>query len=240
MQSSDIPARIQLPFAGAGGRTTIPVPPTGTNAASFSDGFPPTTRQPLGSGGVPPNGLDMNGILYITSAWDRWQGAGGSVIWDSAFSAAIGGYPLGCVIQKASRVGWWQSTVENNATNPDLGGAGWVDPLAGLVATTAFTGSNQSLVNNGYQKLPGGYIRQWGRVHVGDIPAGSTLVTAISYPIAFPTAVLGIIPGIKDALQQCNVVTAFDTETTAGFNFQARETSSLAQDCTLFWEAWGN
>lgn len=44
----------------------------------------------------------------------------------------------------------------------------------------AFTGSNQSLGGNGYQKLPGGMILQWGSLNV---TAGSPIT--VTYPIAF-------------------------------------------------------
>jgi hypothetical protein len=48
----------------------------------------------------------------------------------------------------------------------------------------AFKGSNQSLLVSGYQKLPGGFIMQWGTAVV---PFG-TIVTA-NYPITFPNGV---------------------------------------------------
>jgi hypothetical protein len=54
------------------------------------------------------------------------------------------------------------------------------------VYTTDFTGSNQSKSSDGYQKLPGGVIFQWG---TGFIPAGGTTLT---FPIAFPTACVSI------------------------------------------------
>lgn len=63
----------------------------------------------------------------------------------------------------------------------------YVDDADALkVALSSFTGTNQSLVGTGYQKLPGGLIIQWGT----DSGAGSD--RNISYPIAFPSAVLGV------------------------------------------------
>lgn len=47
----------------------------------------------------------------------------------------------------------------------------------------AFGGANQGLTANGYQKLPGGLIIQWG-VTGSVAPAASVTVT---FPIAFPT-----------------------------------------------------
>ena len=50
-----------------------------------------------------------------------------------------------------------------------------------------FTGTNQSKTANGYQKLPGGLIVQWGST---TSQGGSTTAPSLSdsFPIAFPTA----------------------------------------------------
>lgn len=47
-----------------------------------------------------------------------------------------------------------------------------------------FTGTNQSLAANGYQKFPGGLIKQRGEY---SFSSGSQIVT-LTYPIPFPTA----------------------------------------------------
>jgi hypothetical protein len=48
-----------------------------------------------------------------------------------------------------------------------------------------FTGSNQSLGTNGYQKMPGGLIMQWGELDT--TPDGNT---SVSWNITFPNACL--------------------------------------------------
>ena len=53
------------------------------------------------------------------------------------------------------------------------------------VALADFTGANVSLATNGYQKLPGGLIIQWGSVTV---PVDSS--ATFTFPIAFPNACL--------------------------------------------------
>jgi hypothetical protein len=54
------------------------------------------------------------------------------------------------------------------------------------VYTTNFTGSNQSTSTNGFQKLPGGLIIQWGRGI--SLPQGSAVATVTNnFPIAFNT-----------------------------------------------------
>jgi hypothetical protein len=56
------------------------------------------------------------------------------------------------------------------------------------VYTTNFTGSNQSLGTNGYQKLPGGLIMQWGSVYIGNLSDNAS--ATFSYPITFPSTVI--------------------------------------------------
>ena len=131
MQSTNIPSKIPLPFANSAGSSYKNTIPTAsqigiTNGkASLTDGFPPLTFTPISSGGVPPFGADMNGILNEITAIQQWQEAGGFFPYDSSFSTTIGGYPKGAVLQSSSFNGLWVSTAENNTTNPDTGGAGW-------------------------------------------------------------------------------------------------------------------
>lgn len=56
--------------------------------------------------------------------------------------------------------------------------------ISALRLGEAFKGSNQLLLNNGFQKLPGGLILQWGR----DSTAATTVDTTL--PTPFPNAVL--------------------------------------------------
>lgn len=134
MQASNAPSKSAVPFAESGTKNTIPeasqigVTP---GLASFTDGFPPLTMTPLAAGGVPPYGADFNGILNFLSAAVRWKQAGGSYVYDSAFATAVGGYPKGAVLLKSDLSGFWINGTDSNATNPDTGGAGWSDPMAG-------------------------------------------------------------------------------------------------------------
>lgn len=146
MQSSNIPAKIPLPFAYAAGPSYKNTIPTAsqigiTNGkASLADGFPPLTFTALSAGGVPPFGADFNGILNEITAIQQWQQAGGFFAYDSAFSTAVGGYPKGAILQSANLTGLWISTAENNTTNPDTGGAGWVSlSFEGSQAVTVTT-----------------------------------------------------------------------------------------------------
>ena len=138
MQSSQIPSKFPIPFAnGAGSGYIRQIPVTSQisitpGAASLTDGFPPLTFIAEGAGGIPPFGQDMNGILNEITAWIQWGNAGAPVIYDATFSAAIGGYPKGSILTSGAGGSWWLSTVENNTTNPDTGGAGWLSLSYGL------------------------------------------------------------------------------------------------------------
>jgi len=92
-------------------------------------------------------------------------------------------------------------TFKNNPVIPDAVNNN--EPLSRgqLVNSTPLAGSNADLVRglpadftsskvaNGYQKLPSGLIIQWGKTGATVIPGGGKVT--ITFPIAFPTAVLG-------------------------------------------------
>lgn len=67
----------------------------------------------------------------------------------------------------------------------------------------AFKGANQSLSTNGYQRLPGGIIIQWGVANLGSNLAaavGASTIGSITFPITFPNSplsasVVGYAPG---------------------------------------------
>jgi hypothetical protein len=145
--ASGIPVQIGKVFASSagGGYITNPLPVASQigvtpGRASFTDGFPPVCFQPGGY----PWGQDFNGLLNMMTAWNQWQGAGGPIYYDSAFSSAIGGYPKQAFLSNASTPGsFWVSTVDNNTSDPDTGGANWISfsiASAGrLLRTNVFT-----------------------------------------------------------------------------------------------------
>lgn len=132
MDVSGSPTKFPIPWgfaAGAGFIRVIPVPSQigiQNCAASLTDGFPPLTFSPAASGGCPPFGQDFNGILNQITLWSQWQGAGGPLFYDPSFSSSIGGYPQSATLSSATVQGcYWVSTVDNNTSNPDLGGLNW-------------------------------------------------------------------------------------------------------------------
>ncbi len=137
MQASQIPVKFQAAFGfGAGPSYIRRIPLLSqigiqAGAASLTDGFPPVTFSPVGSGGTPPFGADFNGVLNQITLWNVWQAAGSPVAYDSGFSTAIGGYPQGALVAGASSGVVWLCLVDNNLTDPDTGGAGWLGLVTG-------------------------------------------------------------------------------------------------------------
>lgn len=142
MQDSNIPSKFPIPWANAAGGSFIVTIPTASQigitpgAASLTDGFVPVNFVNDSAGGVNPRGVDFNGILKQITQWCQWEQAGAPVAYDATFSAAIGGYPKGAVLSAATLGAFWLSTVDNNSTNPDAGGAGWVSWLSGRYLNT--------------------------------------------------------------------------------------------------------
>lgn len=157
MKSSDQPGKIYLPFSSSGSKQAIPIASQigiAGGRASYTDGFPPLTRTPLAAGGRPPYGTDMNGILYAVTAIQQWQSAGGLFRYDSDLSTRIGGYPKGATLAKASGTGIWQSTVDDNTSDPDAGGAGWASISASSPGGVArFTTSGSFTVPDGVTEI---------------------------------------------------------------------------------------
>ena len=124
---------------GANIQNPIPVTTSTPGRASFDQGWPTVTLTPLNAGGIPPDGTDDNGILYVLSAWAQWQQAGGTVKWDSAFSSGqtVPGYPLGAIVANATTNGFfWLNGTDGNTTNPDASGAGWTGFQVGIFPAT--------------------------------------------------------------------------------------------------------
>jgi len=131
MLASGIPAKFSIPWANAAGGGFIRVPPVASQIgihdgwASFADGFPPLTFNAVAAGGVPPFGQDMNGVVNLITAWQRWVQAGGAMPFDATFAAAVSGYPNGAIVPSSLGHALWHNLADSNSANPDSGGANW-------------------------------------------------------------------------------------------------------------------
>lgn len=115
----DTPAYNAIPFAQDGLKNTIPNSTASEGAASFTQGFPPETMNPINAGGVPPAGRDMNGILNQLSSHQVWLNAGGMYKFDAALATAIGGYKVGAVVQSDDGLSAYVCTTNGTTTDPN-------------------------------------------------------------------------------------------------------------------------
>ena len=122
MRISDIPALLKGVFSEAGSKSAIPQTTPDPGRASYSLGFPPKTMTSLEEGGIPPDGRDMNGILFEVSQAALWQQVMGVLPFEAAFAAAKG-YPSGAMVQHGGHV--WRSTIDDNNATPTAASAGW-------------------------------------------------------------------------------------------------------------------
>jgi hypothetical protein len=125
-----VPELIVEAFAINGDKNLIPVPSqisTSPGLASFNDGFPPATRTPRTSGGIPPLGVDMNGILNMISSYCAfWQG-GGFPTYSVDFVTTNTGYGVGARLQSVSNPNvFYINQLADNAADPDVDTTGWL------------------------------------------------------------------------------------------------------------------
>jgi hypothetical protein len=120
-------------------------------------------------------------------------------------------------------------SVTNGTTTPAISIAAATQLAAGIMSSadkikldglTDFTGSNQLLNNNGYQKLPGGLIVQWGSTasNVGGINTSHS----VTFPIAFPTAAYCVVIGTLTSSTDSNGaqrMAQLVSRTTTGFTW---------------------
>jgi len=137
MPSTPTPPSLVQAFAIIGDRNTIPIVPSPTpGAASFNLGFPPATMTDPTAGGIPPDGEDMNGILYMLSAHIAWLAAGGCYHFNADVVTVQGGYGVGQIVQSAvTPTTFYLNTVAGNANDPDSVITGWLayNPAGGAV-----------------------------------------------------------------------------------------------------------
>lgn len=132
---------------------TLPIPiPSQIGIAngrvSFTDGFVPLNMTPPASGGIPPFGKDLNGLLYMITQYCALMQAGQLVEFDATVSAAIGGYARGARLASATVPGvTWTNVLGNNTANPDVDSTNWVSdtPLALVIVPSAGTYHNYVL-----------------------------------------------------------------------------------------------
>jgi len=122
-------------------RNVIPATTVSTQRASWNIGFPPLTMTPVVAGGKPMLGPDMNGVLYMLSSHDFYQQSGQPYRWNADVVVATGGYAAGTLLGSTDGQTLWLSVINNNVSDPDAAGAGWVPMFAyGVTVLAPSTG----------------------------------------------------------------------------------------------------
>ena len=128
------PVLIPRPFAVNGSKNSIhDTRQAGQDPedATWSDGFPNVTMQPVESGGLPPKGMDFNGIFNALSDTAVHLQKGGFFYFDQSYSAAFSGYQKGAILIADDNARLFISTSDNNTNNPNQNTKGWMI-LAGV------------------------------------------------------------------------------------------------------------
>lgn len=90
-------------------------------------------------------------------------------------------------------------------------------------ALSALTAFDKSLVTNGYQKLPGGLIIQWGVGASVSVPQNNWAAVTTTFTTAFPTACLMVVPtGYEDSWTPGPAVAAFHLVSFTSTQFVSR------------------
>ncbi|WP_287955315.1 phage tail protein [Snodgrassella sp.] len=135
------PVLIPRPFAVNGSKNSIhDTRQAGQDPedATWSDGFPNVTMQPVESGGLPPKGMDFNGIFNALSDTAVHLQKGELFYFDQGYSAAFGGYQKGAILMADDNTRLFISTIDKNTNNPNQIMIGWqILAGEGVNATTA-------------------------------------------------------------------------------------------------------
>lgn len=94
----------------------------------------------------------------------------------------------------------------------------------------------KSLSGNGYQKLPSGLIAQWGTT--ASVASPST--TIVTYPIAFPNAVIGGVASLKRVSDGSGVGAAYFSSNSNTQGTIVHDDSSTGTPASaIFYMIWG-
>jgi hypothetical protein len=195
---------------------------TGTTKVVLSES-PTLTGSPLApTQTAGDNSTKIATTAYTDTAVTNGLGTLGTMATQNANSVNITGGTASGMTSVAA------TTFTGDVTGNVSGNAGTV---TNGVYTTNFTGSNQSFTGNGYQKLPGGLIMQWG-----SFTAAANAATTVTFPTAFPTACGSVVlTFVEGNTTDQNAMKLNSAPTTT--NFVARNTQGTA--FLTYWLAIG-
>ena len=131
MTSAQVPSRIAIkrPFAESG--LITPIQDASGNSVNYPQGFPSIYGVPASEGGKYVGRGDINAIGNVATNDLFYHKCGGINTFDAAFSAKVGGYPKGAVLQYLNGTNIYNviSLVDNNTfdfvANNSIDGTNW-------------------------------------------------------------------------------------------------------------------
>ena len=144
---------VKIPFCNTGNKNTIQLTHQAgqdPEDATYQEGFPPVTMLNEDAGGLPPKGLDFNGIFYELSSPIAHYCRGDRIQFDATYAAAIGGYAKGWIVASNDYQKDYISLVDNNLADPNGTNTTWA-VYAGqgsVPAATSTTTGTVKLVNS--------------------------------------------------------------------------------------------
>lgn len=146
------------------------------------------------------------------------------------------GLPKSSLAPSAGSVGLAELSNEVRASGGDA--QDWSNLLKLLTPkglNDSLKGSNQILLPNGYQKIPGGLIIQWGLAATGG--AGTGLLD-LTFPISFPNSLLGL--SVTAGASDGSVNASWDANSATGFRVATRNIVTGMVDTSLYYIAIGH
>lgn len=212
-----------------------------------------------GSGGVllPADYANLNGTIILFSAANANTGAstlnigqttgtllGSKAIVDQAGAALTSGsIAAGTYIQvrydASVGAGSWVLLPASRPVASTAQAQGWTNNTAVLTAlrlAEAMQGANQSLTASGYQKIPGGWIVQWGSTT--SVVSGANATT--NYPVAFPNACFRVLTTLGASANITQAYTGATSSAPTATNFVTYSFATAAGSASYHFIAVGN
>jgi hypothetical protein len=203
------------------------------NAGSVTNGFYTTSSFNLGTTSIAVSRASAAQTLTGVSI----DGSSGSCS-GNAGSVTNGFYTTSSFNLGTTSIAVSRASAAQTLTGVSIdGSSGSCSGNAGSVTNGVYTNDfNKSLESNGYQKLPGGLIMQWGTFTNNVSPTDNKTIT---FPIAFPTACYNVqISVVTGSVPSQGAVTLASTVTPTIFNAALR-TDGGTINWTYYWFAIG-
>ena len=163
--------------------------------SSYVSGLVPVTSVAGRTGAIILTTADIGGLSSYVASNSPVQSVAGRTGAVTLTTADVSGAaPLASPAFTGSPTAPTQSAGDNStkiATTGYVQSQGYA--TTGNVTTIVNNNFVNSLATNGYQKLPSGFIIQWGSFVVNVSAGGSFQTTAVTFPIAFPNAAASVV-----------------------------------------------